>query len=258
MSKIFEKALMAFIIPFRIIYKVYFLIYFVFILTLFFPIFHFLLSKKERFPIAFKVIKVFAKVWLYGLGIYVNVKGKENLIKNQKFLICSNHSSFIDPAVLYIIFNQYFVFTGKKEIEKWPLFHIFYTSGMNILVDRKNKMGALKSYKKMLGVLDDGHPLVILPEGTISKEAPKLGEFKQGAVSIAIQKQIPILAITQTTNWKRLQRKSFFKGKASPGVAEVIIHPAISTEGLTKKDAESLQKKLWNVINTPLQEKYNL
>lgn len=207
---------------------------------------------------AFKVIRIYAKIWLYGSGIYLRVKGRENIISDQAFLICSNHSSFLDPASLYIIFDQYFVFTGKKEIEKWPLFHIFYTSGMNILVDRHNRLGALKSFKKMKDVVEEGHPLVILPEGTIPKDAPKLGEFKSGAVSIAIQTGIPILPITQTTNWKRLQRGTLFKGNASPGVMEVIIHPPISTEGLTKQDTEALQSKLYEVINGPLQEKYGV
>ncbi len=57
------------------------------------------------------------------------------------------------------MFEDYFVFTGKKEVEKWPLFHIFYTSGMNILVDRKNKMGLIKAFKRMMEVIDEGHPL---------------------------------------------------------------------------------------------------
>ncbi len=217
-----------------------------------------MLAKKERFPMAFKVIRIYAKVWLYGSGIFLRVKGRENIITDQPFLICSNHSSFIDPATLYIIFQQYFVFTGKKEIEKWPLFHIFYTSGMNILVDRKNRLGALKSFKKMMDVIAEGNPLVILPEGTIPENAPKLGDFKAGAVSIAIQMGIPILPITQTTNWKRLQRGSMFKGNASPGIAEVIIHPVITTTGLTKQDAESLSEKLKAVINQPLVEKYGV
>jgi len=217
-----------------------------------------LLSKKERFPRAFKVIRIFAKVWLYGSGIFLKVKGRPHIISNQPYLICSNHSSFIDPATLYIIFDQYFVFTGKQEIEKWPLFHIFYTSGMNILVDRHNKLGILKSFKKMVEVIDNNNPLVILPEGTISKDAPKLDSFKPGAVSIAIQKQIPILPITQTTNWKRLQRSGFWTGNASPGMAEVIIHPPIETKGLTRKDTEALQAKLWDVINVPLQQKYGV
>lgn len=137
-------------------------------------------------------------------------------------------------------------------------FPYLYTSGMNILVDRHNRLGALKSFKAMVDVVKEGHPLVILPEGTIPSHAPKLGEFKSGAVSIAIQMGIPIIPVTQTTNWRRLQRASLFKGNACPGVAEVVIHPPISTEGYTKKDADALQAKLHEVINQPLHEKYGV
>ena len=244
--------------PFRFIYKIYFLLFFVLILVLYYPIFRFLLAKESRFPTAFRFIKGFARLWLYGSGIYIRVKGRENIIMDKPFLICSNHSSFIDPATLYSIFPQHFVFTGKKEIEKWPLFHIFYTSGMNILVDRHSRIGAMKGFKAMMGVLEAGYPLVILPEGTIPLDAPKLGEFKAGATALAIQQQIPIIPVTQTTNWKRLQRRGMMKGKASPGVAEVIIHPPIETKGLTKADADALQVKLRNIMNEPIIEKYGV
>jgi 1-acyl-sn-glycerol-3-phosphate acyltransferase len=188
----------------------------------------------------------------------LKIKGSENIIEDKPFLICSNHSSYLDIPCLYSIFKKYFVFTGKKEVEKWPLFHIFYTSGMNILVDRHNKMGLIKSFKRMMEVIDEGHPLVILPEGTISRVAPKLAEFKAGSVSLAIKKQIPILPITFTTNWIRLQRKGLLKGKASPGISEVIIHPLISTYGLTKDDTDVLQLKLRDIINTPLRKIYGV
>ena len=188
----------------------------------------------------------------------MKIKGKKNIIEDKPFLICSNHSSFLDIPCLYSMFKQYFVFTGKQEVEKWPLFHIFYTSGMNILVDRKNKMRLIKAFKKMMEVIDEGHPLVILPEGTISKAAPKLAEFKAGSVSLAVKKQIPILPITFTTNWIRLQRKGLFKGKASPGISEIIIHPLIPTTGLTKDDTDTLQIKLRDIINSPLHEKYGV
>lgn len=244
-------------LPFKLLYKIYNLSYFILILILFYPVFRYFLAKEERFPTAFKVIRFFSQLWLYGIGVFIRVKGKENILKDQAYLICSNHSSYIDPAPLYVIFKQHFVFTGKKEIEKWPLFHIFYTSGMNILLDRHNKLGVLKSFKKMMTVIDAGHPLVILPEGTIPKDAPKLGEFKTGAVSIAIQKQIPIIPVTQTTNWKRLQRSGFIKGASSPGISEVIIHKPISTKGLTRKDTEALQKQLHDVINGPLKKLYS-
>lgn len=244
--------------PIKFLYKVYIMLYVALALILFYPIFKYLLSHKDRFSKAFSVIKVYARSWLLFTGVYVRVIGKENILKDQPFIITANHSSFLDPACLYAIYDDYFVFTGKQEIEKWPLFHIFYTSGMNILVDRHSRMGVLKSFKRMMDVIDQGTPIVILPEGTISKDAPKLAEFKTGAVSIAIQKQVPLQPITFTTNWKRLERKGWFTGKASPGVVEAIVHPAIPTKGLTKADAEDLNQKLKEVINKPLNDKYGV
>lgn len=244
--------------PIKFLYKVYIMLYVALSLILFYPIFKYLLSHKHRFPKAFTVIKVYAKSWLLFTGVYVKVSGKENILKDQPFIITANHSSYLDPACLYSILDDYFVFTGKQEIEKWPLFHIFYTSEMNILVDRHSRMGVLKSFKRMMDVIDQGTPIVILPEGTISKDSPKLSEFKTGAVSIAIQKQVPLQPITFTTNWKRLERKGWFTGKASPGVVEAIIHPAIPTKGLTKADAEDLNQKLKDVINKPLNDKYGV
>lgn len=244
--------------PFILLYKIHVLLFFVFIMLLYFPVFSFLLAKESRFPTAFRFIKGFSKLWLWGCGIFIRVKGREHIIMDQPFIICSNHSSFIDPATLYSIFPQHFVFTGKQEIEKWPLFHIFYTSGMNILVDRHSRIGAMKGFKKMMHVLEDGFPLVILPEGTIPVDAPKLGEFKSGVTALAIHQQIPIIPVTQTTNWKRLQRRGLMVGKASPGVAELIIHPPIVTKGLTKTDAKELLTKLRDIINEPLHEKYGV
>ena len=203
-------------------------------------------------------MKFYAKMWMICSGLVLKVKGKQHIIKDQPFLICANHSSFIDIPCLYSIFDQYFVFTGKKEIEKWPLFHIFYTSGMNILVDRNDKRGALLAFKKMMEVIEEGYPLVVLPEGTISKEVPKMTEFKVGAATLALKKQIPILPITFTTNWKRLQRKGLWTGKAGPGIAEVIIHPMIETKGLNKDDQEALLEKLRETINQPLKERYGV
>ncbi len=129
---------------------------------------------------------------------------------------------------------------------------------MNILVDRHSRMGVMKGFKKMMAVLEDGYPLVILPEGTIPFDAPKLGEFKSGVTALAIQQQIPIIPVTQTTNWKRLQRRRFMKGKASPGIANVIIHPPIETKGLTKSDDKELLDKLRDIINEPLRVKYGV
>ncbi|MDZ4666733.1 MAG: lysophospholipid acyltransferase family protein [bacterium] len=217
-----------------------------------FPILKYLLRNPRRFPTAFKLMRVHAFLCLVFAGVKLKVKGEENIPKEGSYIICPNHSSYLDIFCLYTIFIKYFVFTGKQEIEKWPLFHIYYTSGMNILVDRASKMGTVKAIKRMSQEIEKGNPLVIFPEGTISRKAPQLAPFKSGAFAIAVQRQVPIVPISFLTNWKLLQRGSFWFGKAGPGVAEVIVHKPVPTSGLGKDDVDSLQHRVNAIINGPL------
>lgn len=245
------------LIPFRVVYKIYYLFVFAFSLVITYPFVYILLQNPKRFPLVFKLMKVHAFFLLFFAGAPLKVIGRENIPKEGAFIICPNHSSFLDIFCLYTIFPNYFVFTGKKEIEKWPLFHIYYTSGMNILVDRKTKTGMITALKRMSKELKNGISLAIFPEGTITKNAPHMGEFKSGAFAIAIQNQVPIVPITFVTNWKILQRGSFFMGKGGPGIAEVVIHKAIVTKQLRKEDVEDLQNKIREIINAPLLAQMN-
>lgn len=240
--------------PFKLIYKIYCFLFFAISLILFYPIFKVLLSKKSRFPKAFKVMRFYAWCFHFFLFLPIKIKSSPKKMPSGPFLICPNHSSFFDIPAVYRIFSNYFTFVGKREIEKWPLFRIFYTSGMNILVDRDNSSNSILSVRQMLAEIEEGHPLVIFPEGTITKNAPRMGPFRKGAFLIAIQKQIPIVPVTFLTNYKRLERKMFFKGYASPGVCEVVIHSPISTVGLTRADLPELEKRIKLIIEQPMNE----
>ncbi len=242
-------------LPFRVIFKVYYLIVFALCIMLAYPLVYFLLKDKSRFPKAFKFMRIQAYLLLGLAGAILRVKGKENIPKTGAYIIAPNHSSYLDIFCLYVIFRRYFVFIGKKEIEKWPLFHLYYTSGMNILVDRSANTSALGAMKRMSHEVEMGHPLVIFPEGTISKEAPNLAPFKAGAFAIAIQKQVPVLPVTFVTNWKLLSRSGFWKGPAGPGIAEVVIHEPIETLGMKKTDMDELQEKVRKAIHSSIRQR---
>lgn len=236
------------LLPFRVLYKLYCLLFFAISLILLYPFFKFLLAKPGRYPYAFKVMRFYAWCFHFFLIIPVRVIAAPVKLPDGPYIICPNHSSFIDIPCIYLIFKKYFTFVGKKEIEKWPLFRIFYTSGMNILVDRHSAAGAVQALRRMMAEVDMNHPLMIFPEGTITKNAPHMGLFKQGAFQIAIQKQIPIVPVTFLNNYRRLERKSFFRGFASPGISDVIIHEPVSTKGLTKNDLPELEKRVRDII----------
>jgi len=240
------------LLPFRVIYKIYYLIIFALSLIITYPIMYYLLSNPKRFPKAFLAMRIHAFLLLVFAGAILKVKGRENIPQEGAYIICPNHTSYLDIFCLYTIFPKYFVFTGKKEIEKWPLFHIYYTSGMNILVDRETKTGMFKALKRMSHEIEIGNPLAIFPEGTISKQAPKLASFKSGAFAIAIQKQVPVLPITFVSNWKILSRSGFWKGIDGPGIAEVVIHKPIITTGMKKENMDQLQHQVIDVISSAL------
>lgn len=238
--------------PFRVLYKIYYLIMFSLLMTVSYPFYLYLLSDTRRFSIAFRVMKVHARVLLVVTGIFLRVKGAKRIPKDGAYIICANHSSFLDSFCLYSIISRYFVFTGKKEIEKWPLFHIFYTSGMNIMVDRHSATGSYGALKRMTRELTSGHPLAIFPEGTRSANAPALAPFKTGAFALAIQMQVPVVPVSFINNWKRLGRGGIFGGRACPGTSKVVIHPPVPTIGLGKNDIDHLQWKVREIISGPL------
>lgn len=240
------------------IYRVYFLLVFTFILLLFYPFLKLLFYKKRFHSLAFKVERLFTLAWHLSVFITIRVSGKENIPSEGAFIICPNHTSFMDIPCVYRVFKKYFVFIGKKEILKWPLFNVFFFGGKNITVDRESRRDAIIAFRKMSDEIDKGHSLAIFPEGTISKNVPSMGEFKPGAFAIAIKKQVPIIPVTYVNNFKRLQSGGFLTGMSSPGYCNVIIHPPVSTLGLKSSDQQELSDRIKQIINKPLEEEYNL
>lgn len=142
---------------------------------------------------------------------------------------------------------------GKEELAKVPIFNIFFKN-MNITVNRKSRISGKRAMDRCEEELKKGNSVVVFPEGTIPKNTPQLGNFKSGAFKLAIENQIPIIPITFLDNYKRLEMKGLFSGKAGPGIARAIIHEPIPTVGLTEKDLIPLQDKVYAIINKELEK----
>ena len=213
-----------------------------------YPVFIILLLREEWFPLAYRLKRVWAGWILFASGILVKVKTETDLKKiPHPVIFCANHTSYLDIVVSYYLLPGYFVFMGKQELDRIPLFRIFFRK-MNILVDRKSKIGSHKAFLQAGEEVEKGHSVFLFPEGTISKEAPLLRPFKNGSFKLAIYKQIPIVPITFTNNWHILQNGGFFKANGRPGIAEVVVHAALETKGLGDDDLLSLRGKISDII----------
>ncbi len=145
------------------------------------------------------------------LSTKIIIKGKENIIKNEKFFIASSHQSMFETFFLQTIFNSP-VFILKKELLKIPLFGWYLKKIGSICIDRN------KVTKENIGFFDQisylvkssNRPLIIFPQGT--RLAPKDREpFKKGASRIYDQLKIKCqpLAINSGGVWPK-------KGKMKP------------------------------------------
>jgi 1-acyl-sn-glycerol-3-phosphate acyltransferase len=240
--------------PFRLLFKAYFGLYFFVTLTILYPLFYWSLAKSSRFPIAFKLKRIWA--FILQLGYFSGFSRKvEAPLPEGPFIVCCNHTSYLDIIMMYRAIPRYFIFMGKQELLKWPLFNIFFKK-MDLAVNRSSSSAAARSFMKAKAVLQEGHVLAIFPEGTIPRHSPRLSRFKDGAFKLAIECQVPIVPMTFLTNWRLLSDTESPLGHAGPGIARVVIHPPVSTKGMTSKDLVDLRQQVFNTIDSTLKERW--
>lgn len=173
-------------------------------------------------------------------------------LADKPYVICANHASYLDIILMYrIIPKNKFLFIGKAELLKWPIINIFFKK-VDIAVNREKRSSGMRSIIRAKQEINNGWSIVIFPEGGIPIDAPKLNPFKNGAFKLAVEEQIPILPITIINNWKLFNTDPFLTGMASPGIAKVIVHDPIPTEGMNKKDLINLRQRTFETINKPL------
>ena len=241
-------------IPFLLIWRIWFYILITVTIILMIPFLLILTSKDSYYPTFWKMIRVWAKMLVYGMGFRLQVTVDEVLERNKSYMFCPNHTSMMDPFVLISLSKNPIVFVGKMEFVKIPIFGFFYKRVV-IMVDRSNPESRKKVYEMAKKKLKNGTSMAIFPEGLVPTENVVLAPFKNGAFSLAIEFDIPIVPQIYY-DCKRLFSWDFFKG--SPGVFRIHQHKFIETTGLTKDDVFALRQQTFQLIEADLlsDEKY--
>lgn len=195
--------------------------------------------------------KFWGKMLLLCAFIRVKTYYEEPLHTEQAYMIVPNHASQLDIVTTTVKLPLYFNFMAKAELERIPLFGIWFRT-IDIAVERKDARKAALAYRKALNWLEAGHSMCIFPEGTISSSVPKLIPFKDGPFRMAIEKQIPLLPVTIVGAWEVLPDQGVFEGR--PGIIRQYVHKPIPTKGLTLEDIDKVKAAVFQVINNKLQD----
>ncbi len=233
------------------LWKCYFFVVILLSILVLYPFLFFLLQKEKLYLKGFHLIRYQAKAILFLSGIRYQLE-EPAVIPSPPYIICPNHTSYLDILLIYATCDQFFVFLGKKELGSIPLFNIYFKQ-FNLLVDRKNPKASSLALAQCAQRLKSGCNVVIFPEGTISMRAPQMRPFKNGAFKLAIQEGVPILPITFTSNYSIVSpHPNRFLDHSLPGKAGVIIHNAIDTSTLKIEDCVTLANQTKEQIASKL------
>ena len=207
-----------------------------------------LLSDEKYYDTFWKLMRGWAFFLIYGMGFRLKIEREVELDREKSYVFIANHASLLDPWIMIASSKNPILFVGKKELVKLPLFGFFYKKAV-VMVDRKDPKSRKKVYARIKKRIDEGLSIAIFPEGLVPTENVILAPFNNGAFSLAIQYQMPIVPQLYL-DAKRYFSWDFFKGR--PGTFRVKQLSFIDTNGLTIDNKDLLKKQSFNLLNNEL------
>lgn len=129
-------------------------------------------------------------------GVFLRVRGGENLDPGEPYIFMANHQSNLDIPVLIQSLAQYQLrWVAKKELLRVPLFGWAMWATKHIIIDRADPADARRSLERARQRIAAGISIVIFPEGTRSRDGSLL-PFKKGGFLMAAKTGAKVVPVT--------------------------------------------------------------
>lgn len=237
----------------RLLWVIYFYSVFALGTILLFPFFWWGMRHPARFPTVHFVRSYACSVVLWLTGVRIEKSYPIPFEWPDQFILVGNHTSIFDVVAGATLNRKELLFLGKSELKKVPLLGYFFRH-MDIPVDRHSREGARLSYQLAGQHLDRGANLIVFPEATTSKYAPKLLNFKKGAFKMAAERGIPIVPVTFVDNWWRYHYDDPYNGR--PGTLRIIIHPPLYPGSNEQEAIDDLSDTVHQLMSHDMQRHF--
>ena len=226
------------------IWRVWFYISILIAIVVLFPFILITAQRESHYPGFFKLARVWAWIVLVLSGFWPRVSWAEKPEKDELYIICPNHTSMIDIMLTLAIFPNCFLFIGKRELARLPLFGYFYRK-TNILVDRSSIISSQKAFHTAADKLKEGIGICIFPEGGVPDEDVELARFKNGAFRLAAENQVKIIPVSFPDNKEHLP---YDFNRGYPGILRAYVHPFLIPQADSPDEITRLRSLCYDVV----------
>jgi len=172
------------------------------------------------------------------------VSGKENMDRNETYVMVSNHQSGADIIVLYLLWADY-KWVAKKSLYSVPFIGWNMYLNRYITVDRASKSSMRRMMIDATRTLRSGISVMIFPEGTRSKDG-RLQAFKTGAFHLALENGRPILPIVIKGTSEAIRKGGFLVNKNHN--IEVKVLPPVPFEAIRGMDSKEVTQMVRDIM----------
>ena len=183
----------------------------------------------------FIVTRIFYKlifIIIYKLEVY----GKENLPKHNKYIAAANHLSTLDPPLVCAVIDRPAAYMAKKELFDNPLL-CWWLNWLGAFAVDRERLG-VSTIKTVKSLKETDWVLGIFPQGT-REDAGKITHIEKGFSSIAKSTKCGILPIGIVGT--QAKTRIPFRGKIIVKIGELIPY-SDNTDEMCQKWAESIEK----------------
>jgi 1-acyl-sn-glycerol-3-phosphate acyltransferase len=175
-------------------------------------------------------------------GVRVAVDGLQRLDPSRSYIFAANHQSIYDIPILFSSLPFQLRIIAKQSLGRIPFMGWHLRGTGHVLVDRSRPGAGV--VKKMARLVEQGHSLIVFPEGTRSTDGT-VGRFKGGPFVIARDAALPVVPITVIGS-----RHVMFRGNVTvrPGHVRVIVHEPIETAAVPKDGVREFASAVRDVI----------
>lgn len=174
-----------------------------------------------------------------------------------RYLVASNHVSYLDILVLASLYPSAFV--AKLEIGRWPVFGWIARSAGTLFVDRKRPRDVVRAGREMRSHLEAGIPLTMFPEGG-SSSGETVQPFLPSLLEPAADAGVPCYAASvtyETTTPEPPSRVVSWRGYEPFGPKiggilrqrKILATVTIAEDPVISRDRKELAQKLWDRVH---------